>query len=527
MFWYAAPSDGNLTEPWARHTIAPTGNFYEAAVAYDVNGDGAPDIIASDNDQLVYFINPVGYHGDPTQPWPKVVINSNAGAHAIALADMDGDGKMDIVCSGSSVLGSQAYIAFQNNPSSWQNVNVAPIGDGVALLDIGSGHGSINIVGADGNGNISWWENPQESGGDARSSRWNQWYIAPGNVGNSFATGVLTRSGAMDVVTASNEVEDGRTYDGGLVWFEPPSDRRNGVWTAHTIDASYRDAHQIDVLDMNHDGMQDIVVGEQEQAGGAPQIAADHPGIPSRVTIFNGDGNGGFMPQVLSTDGGQNQVAGDITGNGNMGVLSANHGYYGAANPLELWVQLPGGAAAVASNPSPAFHQSQVQQGGQTAPASASLQPSSITVEAWVTASQAQTNFPAFVSYGTDSAAPYESYILQASGVDGQSPADFYFLTASGQPQQVFGQTPLQPGTRYFLAATYDGTVARLYVNGNLEGTAYASGPLHYGGANGLGLSRKFSTALNNFLGSEAGVAIYGQALTPAQIAAQFAAGPQ
>lgn len=66
LYWYQAPSSGDLTAPWIKHTITATGDFYEDIVAFDINGDGAQDLIASDSNQVVWFENPRGHGGDPT-----------------------------------------------------------------------------------------------------------------------------------------------------------------------------------------------------------------------------------------------------------------------------------------------------------------------------------------------------------------------------------------------------------------------------------------------------------------------------
>lgn len=167
----------------------------------------------------------------------------------------------------------------------------------------------------------------------------------------------------------------------------------------------------------------------------------------------------------------------------------------------------------------------QVASGGETRLPSAALQPASaLTVEAWVTASAAQTNYPAFVSYGQDTS-PYESYILQAARIDGTSPADFYFLTGTGTVRRVYGTTFLQPGTQYFIVATYDGASAKIYVNGVLEQTISATGNLYYPGT-GLGLGRKYTDLNSNFTGTLRGVAIYNAALSASTISAHYSAGP-
>jgi fibronectin type 3 domain-containing protein len=203
------------------------------------------------------------------------------------------------------------------------------------------------------------------------------------------------------------------------------------------------------------------------------------------------------------------------------------------ARPTALWIWATGFLAGVGVIPPSVAQSTSVLQansilaGGETRPASTSLQPASaLSIEAWVTATTAVTNYPAFVSYGQDSASPYESYILQAQTIDGTHPADFWFLTGSGTSHHVYGTTHLAAGTRYFVVATYDGTTAKIYVNGTLENSASVSGTLYYPGGTGLGLGRKYNAPANNFSGTVQGVAVYSAALTAAQISAHYTAGP-
>ena len=162
LYWYQAPSSGRLSDPWIKHTIVSRGYFFEGSATFDVNGDGAPDIIASDDNKLVWFENPSGHGGDPaTDPWPIHVIRANGGAHEIMLGDIDHDGKIDVICSSSSELKASGAILFQNTPDSWTEVRFGAIGESVALLDIGTGMGRINIAGGDGD-KIVWYENPRE-----------------------------------------------------------------------------------------------------------------------------------------------------------------------------------------------------------------------------------------------------------------------------------------------------------------------------------------------------------------------------
>ena len=148
-----------------------------------------------------------------------------------------------------------------------------------------------------------------------------------------------------------------------------------------------------------------------------------------------------------------------------------------------------------------------------------------LTVQGWIRSSSPQTNYPAFISYGTDNGPNYETYVLQANDVNGSSPADFYFNTSNGA-YQVFGATNLVAGQTYFLAATYDGSTATLYVNGVAEGTESASGTiLPYDGSNGLALFSKFNNS-NPWSGQLWGVKIFGYARSQSQVSADYSAAP-
>lgn len=340
LSWYASPASGVLTDPWARHVIADSGNFYEDLAIVDVNGDGKADIIASVDDQLVWFENPAGHGGDPgAGPWVRHLIRPDGSAHVLALADIDGDGRLDLVSSGSTVRGSSSAILFQNTPDSWTERPFGKAGDGLALLDIGSGKGAVNIVGADGD-KVVWYENPRESGGDARLGAWTAHVAAtlPYADADAFATGVFTPGGRMDVVVASSE--DYPDNPSGLYRLVAPADPRE-AWSVRTIDPTLEAMHRINVADMNKDGLLDIVVAEQEQTHNTPpHFNEDFD--RQRVAILVNLGNGAFAEQIVATTGGHNQVLGDVNGDGYPDILNANHGVYGAPKPLELWVSQPG-----------------------------------------------------------------------------------------------------------------------------------------------------------------------------------------
>jgi hypothetical protein len=340
LYWYQNPGSPGGT--WTRHTITPQGNFYERMGIIDLNGDGHPDIIASGGNtisggtELVWFQNPGDLASNPNDAWTMHVIDSSAGAHSIALADLLGNGKTDVVASATVGLGYTGYIEFQGNtPDQWTLVKYGNPGDAVAMYDDGSGYGAINIVGVDqNNGDLVYWQNPREFGGNPLDgSQWREHIIqtaVPAGIGASIATGYLTSSGRMDIVVAQNEGEG--SFQDGLWWYQ---NLGGGNFQQHLLDGSYQAVHQINIADMNNDGTQDIVVGEQEQADMGPNLTGPPGG---RLAVFYNDGNGNFTPQVISNMGIQNQVVGDVFGTGWLDIFGANHGVYGGNKELQLWL---------------------------------------------------------------------------------------------------------------------------------------------------------------------------------------------
>jgi hypothetical protein len=314
IYWYEYPASGNISDPWIKHTILGGGNAYEDMQITDVDGDGHVDIVASVNGNIYWYKNP----GTSTGNWTENLIGNGFGENTMRIVDIDGDGKLDVITS--------EYAFFQNSPTSWTSVKIAASDLGAALLDIGSGKGAINLVTTSpGPGfQIGWYRNPREVGGSARTDAWTFFPIGPSATGRSqtdtMQTGDFNNDGRMDVVAADSE-----DVPTGLRWFEAPTDRTQ-PWTLHVIDSTYQFAHKVQVADIDGNGTLDLVTAEQDQAA------------QKRVSVFYNDGSGNFTQQVLSNGAGHNITLGDIEGDGDIDIFNSGHGYFGAAHPLEIYI---------------------------------------------------------------------------------------------------------------------------------------------------------------------------------------------
>jgi hypothetical protein len=341
VYLYRSTTD-ELGGPWMRSTIAEQGSAYERSRPLRFTGDAYPGLVASIGNKIVWYENPRnrGNDSDVTRPWPVHVVNPDHGCHDIRLEDLDGDGKVDIICSGAISLRAPAFVAFQNDPDHWQIVyDVADVGDDVAILRVGSDT-LPHLVGADPSGNIFWYENPRRTGGNARTAHWVKHFVGPGNVGNSFATGQLS-SEKYVIVTAANEHEGpgGATDSRGITLYEQ-ADNPQDPWIARRLGPSYRDVHEISFGHWNGT-TPFVLVAEQEQACDPARPESrppTHPGIPCRITMFQW-ANDGPREHVLADKSTQNQAI--LPWRGGLLMADANHGVYGASRAVHIRLILP------------------------------------------------------------------------------------------------------------------------------------------------------------------------------------------
>ncbi|MDA8948874.1 FG-GAP-like repeat-containing protein, partial [Flavobacteriaceae bacterium] len=283
--------------------IATNADTVISVYAADIDGDGDMDIVSASpgNNKITWYEN----NGADDPSWTATDIPTNADyPHCVHVADMDGDGDMDIISASTDDDRIAWYENNNGDGSSWTAVDIATSADGarsVFAADM-DGDGDMDIVSASQyDDTIAWYEND----GNLNPS-WTAANIATSADGaRSVFAADMDGDGDMDIVSAS-------IFDNTIAWYE------NNVgdgssWTAADIATSADYAMSVYVADMDGDGDMDIVSASRDD---------------KTIAWYENDGN--VNPSWTAADIATNSLnarsvyVADIDGNGNMDILSAS-----------------------------------------------------------------------------------------------------------------------------------------------------------------------------------------------------------
>ncbi len=247
VYWYRAPT-------WQKFQIGSVGGGDDLQ-AGDINGDGAIDVVVN-RDPISWYENPLGSGGNAEDPWTVHPI-ANYRSHDTEIVDMNDDGKADIVIRiAGATFGTTRVFLQGATPQDWTTVSLSNDSNGtggLAVADIDD-DGRPDVVG-DG----YWLRQPVQNITDGGA--WARYSIGSWPAGSSIDTADLNGDGNLDVTLAVSEVGVGE-----IAWFEAPDNPLTQSWTRHVI-GSVEDVHRHHLVDMNNDGQLDIVFAEMYQSG--------------------------------------------------------------------------------------------------------------------------------------------------------------------------------------------------------------------------------------------------------------------
>ena len=275
LAWYENPN-------WERHVLVREMKGLVNMAAHDLDGDGFPELalenefsmVAAQSQGLVWLLK---HQVDPRELWKPTRIDALITSHHVAWADIDGDGKKELI--NAPLIGSKALapkyedrvsLVYYQVPSKLQGewerhtiddqltgvlhrVRVAQWHPGRRQQLLTAGFDGILLHQAVGDGKQMRWENIRLTKGHEEE--------APGAGSSDVAIGHLKKQRILAAVEPwhGNEV---------VVYTK----HKAKDWQRKVIFSELREGHEVCVGDFNGDGRDDIVAGDRAKG----EISSSH-----------------------------------------------------------------------------------------------------------------------------------------------------------------------------------------------------------------------------------------------------------
>ena len=292
--------------PGFEGALGPNNAYSDNFLTYtwDFNHDGWMDVLVLGfpGAESWWFENPQG----KDQLWQRHTAIDVTDNESPTFGDLTGDGKPEVIFHTGGHLG-YAEPDWDHPTNKFKFHKISPAG-GWQRFTHGYGYGDVN---GDGRLDIlekdGWWEQPKSLEGDP------EWTKHPANFGTGGAQMYaydVNGDGLNDVITSL------AAHGWGLAWFEQV--RKNGEITfeQHTImnqepkenkyGVKFSQLHAIDLIDMDGDGLKDIVTGKRFWAHG--QAGDAEPNAPAVLYWFKlvrgADKSVDFIPYLIDDNSG-------------------------------------------------------------------------------------------------------------------------------------------------------------------------------------------------------------------------------
>lgn len=288
LAWYENPT-------WERHVMADGFKGIVNFAAADIDGDGIPEIAfenafamnPANSEGLVWFVR---HDGDPRQRWKAPQqIDKFATSHHIAWADIDGDGKKELI--NAPLVGAKSAAptydqdkapVFFYRQTDWKRQTITNDVNGIIhrvrpVLWDGDRREELLVTSFDG---ITLYR----ATGRGNDLKWESQLLSPGHNQDK-----APKLGASDVAVGK---QNGKRF---LASVEPWHGNeiviytdRGGKWERRVLFNTLTEGHEVAVADLTGDGRDDVVAGDRN---------AKSPGV--HVMYAPADPSGEWQHQLL------------------------------------------------------------------------------------------------------------------------------------------------------------------------------------------------------------------------------------
>lgn len=325
-FWWQGP------DYTTQHTLYAPVQFPIAGYSdsfcsfvHDVDGDGWQDVIRIGLPGL-----PAHWYENPQQqpgPWPQHLLFASVLTEAPGLHQLVTGGGPELVCGSGNELG---YLTPDPAAATnaWLFHPIAALPVPLTFLH-GMGVGDVNGDGRpDLLTGVAWFEQPASLVGDPT------WQLHP------YSFGILQGSQmfAYDVDgDGDNDLISSRNAHGyGLSWFEHDNSGGAIAFVEHVIlptnpnpgpgVVQFSQLHALDLVDVNGDGLRDIVTGKTFWAHLGSDPGATDPAVLYWFELQRNGATVDFVPHLVHSDSGVGRqvVATDVNADGRTDLVVSN-----------------------------------------------------------------------------------------------------------------------------------------------------------------------------------------------------------